>query len=55
MYGLGISGVGDKVLGDCVRAGVVTDERIDGATGECCDAFQHSIYLCVCVCVRESE
>jgi hypothetical protein len=32
-HGLGISGGGDKVLGDCVRAGAVTDDHIDGATG----------------------
>ena len=33
IHGLGISGGGDKVLGDCVRAGAVTDDHIDGATG----------------------
>ena len=33
IYGLGISSLVDKVLGDCVQAGVVTDEGIDGATG----------------------
>jgi hypothetical protein len=31
--GLGISGCNDRVLGDSVQSGVVTEEKIDGATG----------------------
>ena len=31
--GLGISGCNDSVLGDSVQSGVVTKEKIDGATG----------------------
>lgn len=33
MCGLGISGCNDSVLGDSVQSGVVTEEKIDGATG----------------------
>ena len=33
MCGLGISGRNDSVLGDSVQSGVVTEEKIDGATG----------------------
>ena len=46
MCGLGISGCNDSVLGDSVQSGVVTEEKIDGATGGLACTCSGHVLIC---------